>query len=867
MGEGDSDKRTFAAMDVWLRERENHEPYVAAFITKANEPRKLLNTKSSDKHFPQLKDVLQAEQRRVSAFVNKALSAKMGEVTEYLMVIAQRLLELYHKSKAAHGYMDYDDLILSTVELLYRSGVAAWVLYKLDGGIDHLLVDEAQDTSPEQWKLVDILASEFFAGESARSSQRTLFVVGDEKQSIYSFQGAAPHAFDDMQKRLSKRAEGADKIFKRVRLALSFRSTTPVLRVVDSVFAQPAARDGLVFTEEDISHDVHRKEAAGRVELWPLQEAALSEAIVPWHVPQQPSHSLKPEILTARQVAATIGGWLKEKRLLSAQSRPIEPGDIIILVQRRGAFADAMLRALKQKEIPVSGADRLILTEHIAVMDCIALANFLLLPQDDLTLATVLKSPFVGLSEEALFELAHHRGKHTLWQQLRVSVKYQEATELLLDLLAKVDYLPPYEFFAYVLETCKGRQKLIRRLGLEAEDPLNEFLALALQYNRIHTPSLQGFLHWLQSGATEIKRDMEKGRNEVRIMTVHGAKGLQAPIVFLPDTTRPPRYDSAVLWTRTEERLPLWSPAAAYEDAHYKKLKEQHRLDADREYRRLLYVAMTRAEDELYICGWKGSKPIPANCWYELARQGMESVEGIIKEDEKLLLSSSQLSQAVQPALSESNPTEIELPSWTESIPADEPTPPKPLAPSRLEPESGNMLSPLKDSKRRERGLLIHRLLQYMPDVAQEQRVGVMERFMQRYGVNFTSEERDTIAVEVAAILDHPEFAPVFALGSLAEVAVTGTLLNIHNKSVVIAGQIDRLSVQGDHVYIIDYKTNREIPLTEAHIPLAYLRQMDAYRQLISSIYPDKTVHCALLWTAAPKLMTLSNAIWESYAA
>ncbi len=860
-GEGVFDKKIHDALCLWLKGSKDYETYLALFITKTGEPRKQLQTKNMDKHYPAVREILLAEQQRTLRFVDELQSLKIAEVTKQVMMLARLFLTIYQHQKTIHGYMDYDDLILHTVGLLYEKGMAAWVLYKLDGGIDHLLVDEAQDTSPEQWKLVDILASEFFAGDGARSARRTLFIVGDEKQSIFSFQGADPHAFDAMQQRLVKYSD----TFKRVRLALSFRSTEPVLQAVDKVFAQENARDGLVFSEKDISHDVHRKGMAGRVELWPLIEAPEPESTLPWSIAEKQNYSPKPETLCANAIADTIAEWLRNKRQLTAHGRAITPGDIIILVQRRGGFSNAMLRALKKRNIPVAGADRLVLAEHIAVQDCLALADFLLLPQDNLSLAVLLKSPFIGLTEEDLFDLAYNRGTESLWQQVKTNKKYSAAYSFLSELLAKTDYLLPYELFAYALETLAGRKKLAARLGPEIDDPLNEFLSLALQYERLHSPSLQGFIHWLRSGNTEIKRDMGKSRDEVRIMTVHGAKGLQAPIVFLPDTVRMPRYDTGLLWTREEKPVPLWSPFSEYDDKHYRALKEIERLDTEREYRRLLYVAMTRAEDELYICGWKGNDPVLSKCWYELIRQGLEGSDAGQSVGGKWVIELQQTVPAkTSPAAAEHSP--LPLPAWSMKQAANEPLLSKPLTPSHME-SVGDIVVPLKDALARERGRLIHKLLQYLPDVAPQNRAAITDRFITCYGTQFSISERDSIQQEVLGILQHPDFAAVFSADSVAEVPISGIVTDNTGKQIVIAGQIDRLAITENNVYIIDYKTNRTAPKDASGIPAAYVSQMNAYRQLIASLYPHKEIHCALLWTSAPKLMILPNALFESLAA
>ncbi len=849
---GKSDQVTHDALRDWLESSQSSDKnaYIAAYLTKEGEPRKNICTVKTEK----IREILLAEQSRVYNFFSEVKSLKIAVATCHVIKLAEALLTIYRRLKTSHGYLDYDDIILTTVNLLHKNPVS-WVLYKLDGGIDHLLVDEAQDTNPEQWKLVDALTGEFFAGEGAKTKQRTVFVVGDGKQSIFSFQGAEPLEFERMQSLLRKRITSASEEFRNVNLELSFRSTEPVLQAIDEVFGRDAARDGLIFSEHVITHQAHRKGMAGRVEVWPLVEVEKQEELSAWHISDKAIYILKAEAICAKNIAETIAGWLRDKRKLLAENRLVTPGDIMILVQRRGYFSSALLRALKHKNIPVSGADRLILTEHIAAQDSIALAEFLLLPEDDLTLATVLKSPFIGLSEEELFELAYDRKDASLWQRLKAEPKFKAAHDFLSDLLAKTDYLPPYELFSYIFETRGGRKKLAARLGNEIDDPLNEFLNLTLQYTDIHPPSLQRFLEWLKSGVTNIKRDMEKARDEVRIMTVHAAKGLQSPIVFLPDTTRLPRSDNGILWSDLEENIPLWLPFSDMAEKHSRDLKEVLRLKTEREYRRLLYVAMTRAEDELYICGWKGDKAVSEKCWYELIKQASDTWQ---EEDGKKILISAQTAPSKTKSVTPQKNIKLSLPEWINRAAKDEPTPTKPLAPSRME-TTGNVLSPLKNRHSRARGLLIHRLLQYLPDVDVKDRKSIMEKFITHFGNDFSASEQEQIGQEVLAILNHPEFAPIFGTDSIAEAPISGVVQDANGKVVTLAGQIDRIAIMQDTVYIIDYKTNVDASETESQIPGAYIKQMAAYRALIAQIYPDKTIKCGLLFTAIPKLMVLSD--------
>jgi ATP-dependent helicase/nuclease subunit A len=850
-----TDNKMGKTIASWLENRTDAVRYAESFFTIKGTLRKEFYTQKAEELNPNLPSIIAAEAARAQGFMHEYKTLRLLQSSEHMMVLARALLGHYREAKARRGVMDFDDLIMHTVRLLRRSGAAAWVLFKLDGTIDHLLVDEAQDTSPEQWQIVEALVDEFFAGESARSVHRTLFVVGDEKQSIFSFQGADPNIFDNMRRSLAKRAKDAGKLFSHERLGLSFRSTEAVLAAVDSVFSTAEAREGLVFSETDFSHTAHRTGQAGRVELWPLIEGEKKEKKMIWDVLADSTYIPSPEQRMAQAITAEIAGWLKEGRILPAHARPVRPGDIMILVRQRGGFNHAMLRALKRAGIPVAGSDRLVITDHIAVMDCMALGDFLLLPQDDLTLATVLKSPFIGLSEEALFTLAYNRGKQSLWQSLKSHPEFGDAAEFLSHLLARVDYMPPYELFSHALITRGKRKKIAERLGREADDPLGEFLSLALQYERSHPPSLQGFLHWLRSSETEIKRDMEKGRDEVRILTVHASKGLQAPIIFLPDTTSTPRHPDNLQWLAGEPSLPLWSETAQYDDATMDALKEAASVEAYKEYRRLLYVAMTRAEDELYICGWKGDRAASEGCWYELIKNAVDaSDKWQMNGNRKILLNSGNAKKHIRESLI--TQTIPPFPAWAHLPAQEEPRPSKPLSPSRMT-ESVPVPRPQTAASARARGVLVHRLLQYLPECLPQQHSEVIKRFVERYGALLSAWECDEAVRQVMSVLSHPEFAPVFSPHSVAEAPIVGVVEGKDGLPVTIAGQIDRLAVVGDTVFIVDFKTGKEVPLDASSVPEAYKRQMEAYRKLVQKIYPDKTIKCAILWTSVPVLIAL----------
>ncbi len=870
------DQARAATIHAWLADPDQrlerfHEPYARLFLTSVGEPvsEKNLITKRARDADPRAYDVLRAEQDRILAVKERLKAVAVAEATAALLAVGAALLDSYEHLKAARALLDYDDLILAARALLLGGGRIAWIHYKLDGGIDHILVDEAQDTSPEQWDVIAALAEEFFTGESAREAGRTIFAVGDEKQSIYSFQGADPAAFERMRAHFAARAADAGLGWRSVEMPLSFRATPVLLEAVDQVFASEPARIGLTFDHSPPHHLSARLGQAGQIELWPTVRPEEALEGDPWDAPldQLPARSAPSRL--ADRIARRIKDWLDTGETLESEGRPIRPGDVMILVRKRHPFGEEMVRCLKERGIPVAGSDRMVLTEHLAVMDLLALGRFALLPEDDLSLAEVLKGPLFGWDDDALFSLARPR-RGTLWQALRHRAQVDPAAERarlqLAALLNRADFMPPFEFYATLLGPERGREALLARLGPDAADPIDEFLALALDYEREHVPSLQGFLQWVEAGATEVKRDLEHGDGEVRVLTVHGAKGLQANIVFLPDSCTVPdtRLGARVLWT---EEAPLWPGLRANEETICKQLRENVRIRQEHEYRRLLYVAMTRARDRLYVCGWETARGRDAGCWYDLV------AEGLIPEAEELTLEFGETGwlwrteQQIAPKTVTAPPSGTAdldaLPAWAGAPPPPEPDPPQPLAPSQADDDDPPVVSPLgsDDGIRFRRGRLIHRLLQSLPELPPERRAAAARDYLMRPAHDLDETARNTIANEVLRLLDDPRFAGLFGPGSRAEAPVVG-LVGGH----VVSGQIDRLVVGENAITVVDFKTNRPPPREENEVPRVYLRQMAAYRALLRRIWPDCDVRCALLWTDGPFLMPLSDELLDRHA-
>jgi ATP-dependent helicase/nuclease subunit A len=483
----------------------------------------------------------------------------------------------------------------------------------------------------------------------------------------------------------------------------------------------------------------------------------------------------------------------------------------------------------------------------------------------------VLKSPLFDIDEEALFDLCYARHKETLWNRLRLraasSVKLRHAADRLSAWLARADFVPPYELYGEILGAEGGRRAVLHRLGPEAEDPVDEFLGLALAYEREHVPSLQGFLRWLTAADAEVKRDFAaRPRDEVRILTVHGAKGLEAPVVFLPDTMAVPEQKVALLWS--EDGLPLWKPPGDHVARRYATEKSAWRDRQMQEYRRLLYVGLTRAQDRLYICGWQTLRPPQQVCWHMLCRAGLAEcaepfafdTRALIGEDEGwsgagLRIQSPQtVPPQREPAITVA-PDEPLLPVWASAPPPVEPDPPRPLSPSRPDGDEPPTLSPLAvgGRDRFKRGLLVHRLLQGLPELPQAEHDAAARRFLASPTHALAVEEQDEIRHEILAVLNHPDFGALFGPDSQAEVPLVG-LVGRH----AVSGQIDRLVVAPDHVLIVDYKTMRPVPMAEAEVAAIYLRQLAIYCAALARIYPGREIRGALLWTQGPLLMPIS---------
>ena len=841
---------------------------------KDGEPLAKLGTQSVD---PAARAWLKDEQDRLNEVRCRLIAARVAEDTVHALTLALAYIGLYEGEKDARSALDFSDLIDRAHSLLTEKADAAWVLYKLDGGIDHVLLDEAQDTSPEQWEILRALTGEFFSGAGARGHDRTLFTVGDAKQSIFSFQGAAPERLAIETQAFSDTVTGAGMRFEQAQLLESWRSTPEILDVVDAVFAQPGALAGLRpgggnVIAMPLLHKATRGDH-GCVELWPLEAGAPAEEADAWDAPVDAEPARGPNKLLAARVAAAIGDMVARGDGVlqkgGEDKRPVRYGDVLILVRRRGPLFDEIIRALKRNGIPLAGADRLKLANHGVFEDLLAIGRFACFAEDDLTLAGLLRGPFCDVGEASLFNLAHYR-TGGLWRELCARAgeddAWSDATGFLGWARAEAKLVPPFDFYSRVLGRLDGegrsmRQRILTRLGAEAEEALDAFLAQALEAEGRGDRDLETFVAAMATSELEIKREQDESRGdgpgEVRVMTVHGAKGLEAPVVILPDTSTRATAMGGALLVDGDGGF-LWAPRKADDCDCSTEARRLREVATEHESARLLYVALTRARDRLIVCGVQTRPHQFENSWYHHVQVGFDNLpirpfalpgggEGWrYGKDPQPAQKDLDLGDRATP-----------LPGWATGLaPAESPLA-RYASPSGVF-ESDDRIAPsplaaVGGLGRYRRGDLIHRLLQVLPDLAPDRRAEAAERMLWREQ-DLSPEQRREMADAALAVLDDPVFADVFGPGSRPEVALAGTAAGFA-PGFKVSARVDRLVVTADRVLVIDFKTNRPAPAGIEDADNAYILQMALYAAVLAEVFPGRRIEAALVWTDGPKLM------------
>ena len=896
-----NDQKTAALMRETVPPHTSLAAMKALFIDSKGEARIKFGTKNAP---PAAVAYLDSVSLKYCAVLDRMRAARVADDTVKALTLAKAHAAFYESAKARQGALDFSDLVVRTVDLLTERSTAAWVLFKLDGGIEHVLVDEAQDTAPDQWAIFKALTEEFFSGEGAPRRDeavpripRTVFAVGDEKQSIYSFQGARPERLRQEAQAYEALARGAGRPFQEVPLDTSFRSTEEVLAFVDAAFEGPERTRALVGAAGDIpTHQPARIGQHGAIDLWPLFQDPAAPDREAWNAPvdkedarsgrKQLAQALAREIRRQVETGAVVHDHEAEEG-----RRPASWGDFLVLVRRRDALFEEIIRALKAEAVPVAGADRLKLSSHIVFDDLIAVARFVLYPDDDLSLAEILRSPFCDVTDfgdpHSLYPLADKeaRGARTLWRALNDRADEQPQWRRALDFLQaalEARDRDPFAFFSSLLNRIdetgvSGRARILSRLGREAEEAIDETLAQVLAAEGRGGVDLETCVSLLEAADVEVKREMEGARNEVRVMTVHGAKGLEAPVVILPDTTSRAKPQGPTLMPAAGEDGSegegwLMCPGSARDDCPASQAAREARVArTDAESLRLLYVALTRARDRLVIMGRALKRPLEgfeAGSWWSVIAETFDRLgedeplnvrdigDGVLRfgvDPERLLAGTiGRAPSAVVPAWARTAPAADETARFASPSKMDDLI--RVPAPSPLAVTAG----PGAPLGRFRRGDLIHRLLERLPDIAPADRPDAASRLLSRER-DLNDAQREEMIAAAFAVLENARFAPVFGPGSRPEVALTGAVAG-----VPVSGRMDRLVVTPDRVLVVDYKTNRPAPDRIEDADPAYVLQLAVYAAILGDLYPDRAVEAALVWTDGPRLMAVPAAMMDA---
>jgi ATP-dependent helicase/nuclease subunit A len=823
-----------------------------------------------------------------SAFECCSRLLRMRKVADYVGCLAaglragQAFAAAYDAAKRAHGVVDFDDLIRRAEELLLTPGMGEWVRYKVDQTTDHILVDEAQDTNSRQWNIVRALSLEYFAGAGASQRHRTIFTVGDYKQAIFGFQGTDPKSFESARAWFASEAEGVKRPFLDLSMDTSFRSSPEILTLVDRVI-EDLGHEALGLPRAPNLHVAHHAKRGGSVTLWqPYTDEADPAADEEAGEEGWVSDTVR---LYAGKVAKQVKSWLNNPFFLEAKGRPLRPEDILILVRRRGDLASLLVARLHAENVPVAGVDRLLLTAPLAVQDLLAAARFAVQPLDDLNLASLLVSPLFGWSQDALFAARFGRDG-ALWNGLRdlrddpecppaVAEILADTLKGLTDILNMADYATPHQFLETLLSgVTRGRRNLLERLGGEARDPIEELLSSALEFETNATPSLQRFLDWFARGEVEIVRDPSAPLDAVRVMTVHGSKGLQAPVLILADACADPDKNGGSLRGAAgtlklgEEgpSVPVFRPRKEeMAEPLASQIAAQDALEKQ-EHWRLLYVALTRAEERLYIGGALGvaAKGVPPkSSWYTAVAASLDNL-GAEPQDNALWGKARCFGEpALQTkAAARGTPPDLALPDWIDAPAPQEARPVRPLAPSALGEDDVADPPPspaLREAARR--GRLLHQLFERLPDVPEHERRERAERWLKSSAGVEDEALRRALIGDVCVIIADPEYADLFSPAALAEAPIAAVV----GEGLVVSGTVDRLLVEDDRILLADFKTGRKVPASLEEIPVPHLRQMAAYSDALAVIFPGRRIEAKLLYTSGPVLHDLPPDLLARY--
>jgi ATP-dependent helicase/nuclease subunit A len=808
------------------------------FLTQQSQKKKRIVTQKIAKAGSNLYSDLETIQDQIYTLDQKEKAEKLKNHSKLLFLLGSKIIEKYENYKSIKALLDYDDLIIYACKLLNDSAAKEWVLYKLDGGIDHLLVDEAQDTSNDQWSIIKALIDEFYSGHEAEKNNRTVFVVGDEKQSIFSFQGADIDSFSHMNKFLKKKMSGARRHFENVNLEISYRSAKEVLDVVYHVFNRVREQMPGVFSSTLNQLQAFRSDHSGSVELWPICSTKnLTNEF--WPIIKSEVDTISSKVQLAQKISSYIKHKLGSGQILAATNKAIAPNDFMILFRKRDEFTKEVISALQNDGVPVAGLDRITLRENLAVQDLLSIGKFVLNCQDNLNLATLLKSPTIGINEAFLYDISIKRGKHSIWDYINLTQHSSEKHRILFEQLSI--FLEIYQktnvktFFQYIVDILGFRETLNIFCGPDSNDAIDELLYACQDYASENNNSLQSFIFWIQSSNSSIKRDSSSS-DKVKIMTLHGSKGLQSPIVLLCDTTSLPTNNNHFIWDKDGNCLSARSATDAPD--YYRDLYQLEQEKIYSEYLRLLYVGMTRAEDHLVVCGYTGNKSIAENCWFELVNKAMKEIAVEVEDGRLIYGTNSDHFNSIIDKSPEIQRIEYFYPK--NQILKKHVT---------KEPHVQYIPTSLWQITPAQYGVIFHKILE---DSVAAKEISSMHTHPLIGTLDKKSQKR--IKKSIKLIAANIEFNRLIEHPTLTELSI-GTL---HNEKVKL-GRIDLMIHLNKEIIIIDYKSDLNHAINLDTIPKNYINQLLSYKEIVEKIYPDHKIYTKILWLESGDLMEVST--------
>ncbi|HAG53398.1 MAG TPA: hypothetical protein DCL21_06400 [Alphaproteobacteria bacterium] len=830
--------------------------YKDIYFTKDKPRAKVLTKKPAEKLSFDIEDFKMEEFDRINAILDSITNLQNYKISQVLCILADKMFKYYEKEKLDLSYLDFNDLIDYSEKLVNKTEIQDWIRYKLDSKIKHCLIDEAQDTDMQQWNILHGIIEEFYFGQGQHEKPRTTFAVGDMKQSIYRFRGANPEVFDNIRQELDKKAAPIDHDFKVVGLHTSFRSTQAVLNFVDEVFNEPSRKVALDGINESLHHQVYKYDQAGRVEIAPLltkDDLVIDEEVNDYEIPvgaQKTNDKLSLRQMNYLNVANKI------KYLLDFENTP--PKDIIVLLRNRTGMPD-LIEQLTKLNIPHTGADEIYLSDSVIIDDLIAFAKFLCFENDDLSFLQILKSPAFNYSDDVLFkhfaEYKKQRKIPTFYQYIRGIEEFNNVICKFDSFKQKANKVRVFDLYLEIINSLELSEKLMADLGgsipaqqNQVKDTIDEFLRQIEGFSEL---SLLSFLDWFKKYSAKIKKNTANASDAVRLMTIHGSKGLEANAIFLPDCGLDSVKDSLrkekLLFKKDE--LAKVDTAFIYKTRNTEKptsleeeiLAKEEKLFFEDDMR-LLYVALTRARGEIYVSGVHDKGDLSEYSWYSILQKAMEyRIErqslGYSKlEDGTLVFKTAKLLDSpANKAKEEKESEEIELPAWINQNAAKE-------TGIMQERASYNITSAEYIEKLRERsqenyqyGNAVHKLLEELPKINADERELYLDEFL---GNKQTLANPEQIKSKVLNILD--KYSQIFNLEtSFAEVHIQG-----QSENKKITGIVDRITVLDDKVYVIDYKTGQK----NSEYILKYKQQLALYAKVLKEVYQDKQVVPAILW-------------------